>query len=358
MSTDIITVDNYKFDLELSPPQIKIKLTDTTSYDMYEGIVNEDDIYVKPIQKFYSMIIKSLNKEPNYNFKMNDKKTTLICTISYSTEMIDIDEHIKFTKIEDQKTKELLLIDRIKYLEESSTPIIGRRPYSNDIIRFDLNSTELDFRPYYISDDDAIEHYEIYDNQTENFNKYTKVKRIITNDISINGYLKQFMHFDEFQKQKLYYNPHNQKLSLLQFNFHFSSDNTMYMPSVIELIIYLQPKKFLIGQYESFSYITVTAMLQLNLKPFPNLEKLIIINNGFIPINYWYKKLVNCGHQQTPFNSSGDKYNLQSMRLLHEQTCKKIKYISLQKMSDLVDSTNLSDIKLYFQANKVELEIS
>ena len=121
MAIDTITVENYNFELELSPPQIKIKLTDTTSYDMYEGIVNEDDIYVKPIQKFYSMIIKSLNKEPNYNFKMNDKKTTLICTISYSTEMVDIDEHIKFTKLEDHKTKELLLIDEIRSLKEQVT---------------------------------------------------------------------------------------------------------------------------------------------------------------------------------------------------------------------------------------------
>ena len=83
--------------------------------------MNEDDIYVKPVQKFYSMIIKSLNKEPNYNFKINNKKTTLICTISYSTEMVDIDEHIKFTKLEDHKTKELLLIDEIRSLKEQVT---------------------------------------------------------------------------------------------------------------------------------------------------------------------------------------------------------------------------------------------
>jgi len=90
MSTDIITVDNYKFELELSPPQIKIKLTDTTLYEIYEGIVNEDDIYIKPIQKFYSMIIKSLNKETNYKFTVIDKNTSLICTISYSNEIVDI----------------------------------------------------------------------------------------------------------------------------------------------------------------------------------------------------------------------------------------------------------------------------
>ena len=153
MSIDTITVDNYKFELELSPPQIKIKLIDTTSYDMYEGTVNEDDIYFKPIQKFYSMIIKSLNKEPNYNFKMNDKKTTLICTFSYSNEMVDIDEHIKFTKLEDHKTKELLLIDRIKYLEEQVN--ILTFCYRNDYLgisegfSFDINSTELDFRHLY-----------------------------------------------------------------------------------------------------------------------------------------------------------------------------------------------------------------
>jgi len=123
MLTDIIFVDNYKFELELSPSQIKIKLIDLTLYEIYEGFVNEDDIYVKPIQKFYSMIIESLNEESNYKFTINDEKTTFLCTISYSDNMIYIDEHIRLIKIEDHKTKEILLLDRIEYLEGLAVPV-------------------------------------------------------------------------------------------------------------------------------------------------------------------------------------------------------------------------------------------
>jgi len=123
MLTDIIFVDNYKFELELSPSQIKIKLIDSALYEIYEGFVNEDDIYVKPIQKFYSMIIESLNEESNYKFTINDEKTTFLCTISYSDNMIYIDEHIRLIKIEDHKTKEILLLDRIEYLEGLAVPV-------------------------------------------------------------------------------------------------------------------------------------------------------------------------------------------------------------------------------------------
>ena len=87
MSIDTITVDNYKFELELSPPLIKIKLTDTTSYDMDEGTVNEDDIYVKPIQKFYSMIIKSLNKEDKYSIDIISRTDKIICKVIYSCDI-------------------------------------------------------------------------------------------------------------------------------------------------------------------------------------------------------------------------------------------------------------------------------
>ena len=40
MAIETITVnnDNYKFELELSPPLIKIKLTDTASYDIMKEL--------------------------------------------------------------------------------------------------------------------------------------------------------------------------------------------------------------------------------------------------------------------------------------------------------------------------------
>ena len=116
MSIDTIIIDNYKIELELLPSQINIKLTDNKSYSIYEGQVNEDDIYIKPIKKFYSMIIKSLNKEPNYKYTIHHKDTRIIFIFSYNTEMFDVDENIIFYKNSDSKTIEILN-NKIKELE-------------------------------------------------------------------------------------------------------------------------------------------------------------------------------------------------------------------------------------------------
>ena len=63
-----------KFEIEISGTQLNIKLTETDLLDIYECSVNESDIYVKPIKKFYSMIEKALNREPNYNLIITNKK--------------------------------------------------------------------------------------------------------------------------------------------------------------------------------------------------------------------------------------------------------------------------------------------
>jgi hypothetical protein len=74
MTMDTIIINNYKFELELLLTQITIKLTDTKIYEMYEITINEnDDMCVKPLKKFYSMIVNSLNKEINYNIIINNK---------------------------------------------------------------------------------------------------------------------------------------------------------------------------------------------------------------------------------------------------------------------------------------------
>ena len=62
-----IIYNNYKFNLSIIGSRLDINLTETNLLDIYECSVEEADIYVKPIKKFYSMIEKSLNKDPNYN---------------------------------------------------------------------------------------------------------------------------------------------------------------------------------------------------------------------------------------------------------------------------------------------------
>ena len=164
-----IVCDNYKFEIEFIGTQININLTETDLMDVYQASIEEANIYVKPIKKFYSMIEKALNKEPNYNIIITEKKGSLICSFSYTTEMVDIEESVTFTKVNSEKTKELLLIERIKELTELTTPVFGYRGFGEKMI-FDINSKVIDFRPF----DD----YERYSN-FQDYNKLTKVKKII-----------------------------------------------------------------------------------------------------------------------------------------------------------------------------------
>ena len=343
MAIEIITVDNYKFELELLPPQIKIKLTDTTSYDMYEGIVNEDDIYVKPIQKFYSMIIKSLNKEPNYNFKMNDKKTTLICTISYSTEMVDIDEHIKFIKLEDHKTKELLLLDEIRSLKEQVTNLeqlvedLAEELDVNNIltfaykrvdyqhasisdesrsISFNINNTELNFRPYI-----NFQPYngEIYYKSLDetNFNKFKKVTKIITNHIT---YL---YHCERFRPHQGYMN------SNTAFKIHNS--DFIFMPNVTEIIIYFKPEDK--SRRIPIKPLNLCEHIKINPFSFTNLEKIYYVNDGFI---------------------DNEINNSISLKQIFSFNFKKLKLISFQNFGGFSIS---NDDKLFVIAHDINLEI-
>ena len=47
----------YKFDIELLNTSINIKVFNTTSLELYEGSVNEAEIYIQPISKFYKMLV-------------------------------------------------------------------------------------------------------------------------------------------------------------------------------------------------------------------------------------------------------------------------------------------------------------
>jgi len=354
MPTEIITLDNYKFELKLLPEQIDIKITDTILLNIYNGIVKENTISINPITKFYLMIIRSLNKEPNYTIIINDKDSEIDCIISYNTEMVDIEEHIIFTKIDNKE------IDRNTELEELITPILGRIPYTNDIITFDLNSTELDFRPYYMPmcEINDNKHYKL-NIQLEMLNKFTKVKRIITNDISINGNIADKIFFDENLKLNRY--NLNYKLNNIVRLHLMNDDYMLYMPSVVEFVIYIKPFDYIINNYNPTNIndlpsMTINNILNLNLKPFPNLERLIIVNDGYTDIRYIHQGVFNIGSGYIYHNFS-NKYDINTnIKLIHNM-CKKIKYICLQKISNFM-IPNIDEAKSYAQLSNIELEIS
>jgi hypothetical protein len=180
-----IIYDKYKFEIEIIGSRLYIKLTDTELLDVYESSVEEAEIYVKPIKKFYSMIEKSLNKEPNYNLIITNKRDQIICSFSYKNEMLYIEELVTFTKVVSDKTKELLLVECVKELtirievltrqvKELKKEVIiefGYRNFGEKMI-FNINSDVIDFRPF--------NSFTLYPN-LHDYNKLTKTRKIIMN---------------------------------------------------------------------------------------------------------------------------------------------------------------------------------
>ena len=317
MSTDTIIIDNYKFELYLLSNQINIKLTDMILHEKYEGTVNKDNIYVKSIQKFYSMIIKSLNKESNYKFTINSKKTTIICTISYSNDVIDIDEDIIFTKLDNQITKEILLLDIIKELEErikeledqQNNLIFAYRILSTDTISFNINSNELDFTKYNHDDIYKMGYFYINCIDVINYNKFKKVKKIITNQ---NTYI------------------------MSDKKFKIQHNSALYLPSVIEIIICIIDTKF---QSEKSS---LREECYINPHTFPNLERIYYINDGYIKSNDTDIASIHpISYHQTGF-------------------FKKLNFVSYKNFANhnMIDTSLLSELKLYAIANNINLEIT
>ena len=336
MSELSIIYDKYKFEVELVGTQINFKLTDSELLDLYEASVKEADIYVKPIKKFYAMIEKALCQEPNYSITINDKKAPIVCSFAYNNEMIDIEESISFTKVNTQKTKEVLLVERIKELTELATPVFGYRNFGERMI-FNIDSKVLDFRPF----DDFTRYPNFQD-----YNKFTKAKKIIMSTASnvfkyirmtalcgctiINlfpesgfsseatntafapvkcqphGFDVRFMHRAE---------PHN-----IINHFNHSS---VYLPSVTEVEVYCSPNDNLEAFFTKFGSL-------------PNLGKLSLIqqdNTGF----------------STPF--------LDIHSMVSTSPNKKLKHIVLKNMSTWIKPETVDKAKLFAQVNHIKLEI-
>ena len=117
--TDTIVFNNFKFELELiSDEQLYIRVLDIQAQFLYDGLISISKIDINPMNKFYSMILSSLNKDPDYNIiiKINNKKMTI--NFSYITKEIHIAENIFLNKNESSKVNEYLLINKIKELEK------------------------------------------------------------------------------------------------------------------------------------------------------------------------------------------------------------------------------------------------
>ena len=287
MTNEIFTYDNYILKFTVNTTQIKLNMTDNTTKEIYEGVVEESNITVKPIKKFYSMIIRALNKEHSYNFSITNNQSDIVCcNFSYNTDMVDIDEFIIINKISAGETKELLLVERIKELEDMLTPIFGHLCSNEQYksMKFDLNTKVLDFRPFnLIPTNNGSTTYEdkycvyynsnvkcarertgitVNTNKAMEFNKFKHVKEIIYDFILSPVYFKSIIDFDKHQ---------DCTHSLFIFNSKY-----LYLPSVTELKIYMSQNCDAVNGMRYSHSPEHSCRTSTSL---PNIEKLSIINN-------------------------------------------------------------------------------
>ena len=388
MTFNIINIDNFRIELNLLTTQINIKLIDIKSNNTYDTIINKNNINVKSIDKFYLIIVNSLNKELDHNFTINETDTKINLIISYNTEIVDIDQNIIFVKSNNSNTKETYLINIIIELivvlycltvflinelflmvctltkllilllnefnnrkTKKQEPILNKQnellstvdpiydeeyvfgisTFNDQIIKFNINCVELDFRPYIIFTENQ-NYYKKCDSLSK-FNNFKNVKKIITYPTSIEYIIEP---------------------NLYEYFTIYRSGYMLPMLSVTELIIDCKFNNNQIdSEYNSLTlecpstknhmYSTI-SFDRIN-EYFPNLKKLSFIN---ICINNFNKQSFDSN-----FESLID-YDLKNKKSNYMKYLKFIKITFLEGHDDfefLQTITKLNDIELVIDKN-------
>lgn len=282
MDIETIIYDKYTIKVELYNEQIKINITDNTFFEIYKGIINEDDTNIKPIKKFYSMIIKALNRDQFYNFTITNQESVIFCNISYNDDMFNLDEHIFLEKISASESKELLLINKITELQNMLTPVFGRNIKTGEPMKFKLDSEVLDFRIFNNEYDVKTQYnkYIFFNNTLLEFNKFTNARKVIF-DVELSPIYTNIINRGQNNLYMLDY-LYSKNYSSCSFTINDSVNifGDMYyisLPLVSELEICFR-KQFDISWISSPYY----------LRSFPNLKKITVTcSDGVINSNIW-----------------------------------------------------------------------
>ena len=136
--TDIILFEDiYKFEFEVSNDNIYIRLIDMQSEVLYDANLNISNLNIKPINKFFLIIIRSLNKEPNYNVTMNKRIDMIILNFSYT----ELQEKVCLFKNNSNNVKEYILTSKIRKLENQITELSFKTTIENPIM---VKNIEID----------------------------------------------------------------------------------------------------------------------------------------------------------------------------------------------------------------------
>ena len=72
MDTKTIIYENYIFKFNMIEYQIKVNMTDNILMKIYEGTINETDVYVKPIKTIYNFTITKHESDIFWNILYNN----------------------------------------------------------------------------------------------------------------------------------------------------------------------------------------------------------------------------------------------------------------------------------------------
>ena len=283
------------------------------------------------------MIIRSLNKEPSFNFSIDNRNSKMVCTVSYSTDMVDLEEHIILNKISSSESRELILMRRINELENMLTPIFGINIKTGEYIKFKLDSKVLDFRIF--NGEFDIEYnnkYQLFNTSVFELLKFTNVKKIIydtklspvyylciTNDTVDHRGRGNYIRNDYYLRYISYST--EEKVIITRFNQGliniFGTNDKLVFPSVTEIEVYVNYK-----------------LCEFGFHSFPNLEKISIINND---------------RSSPMLLPTFNEFDLLSYLLNVESTIKKLNHVIVKNMW----VTNEEKTRQYAKRHNIKLDI-
>ncbi len=115
--THTIIYSNYKFDIILEQTSVTIKVFDTITMNLYEGIVNENEIYVNPICKFVKLLVSALENQPDFSIGITKSNNAFKCQLQYKTAFIELEETFLLTQVSNTQEVEYHMWNKINELE-------------------------------------------------------------------------------------------------------------------------------------------------------------------------------------------------------------------------------------------------
>ena len=122
---------SYAFEIKQNEKETSIKIQNVSTFSIFEGILTEKDISIKPFSKFNIMINRALANENYYSIEFNEirgendnKNNVLDVQILFSNDVIDISQPFTLKEVfidekEKQKFKIMSLENEIKNLKSN-----------------------------------------------------------------------------------------------------------------------------------------------------------------------------------------------------------------------------------------------